>query len=390
MIVRLIRFLRGYVVFSAKGKFTERLINILNKKGFLYWDIIPDDGGLSVKMPVKEYKNLRFYLNNTGIKTRVTERHGLPFLAVKYKCRAGLLIGAFLFVILLSVFSKFIWITTISGNNEIPVSKITEALNKNGVHMGVYRNSINIKATERNIIRDLPDIRWISINLTGSKAEVEIKEKYKSPKIVNKNQPSNIKSTRDAVIVKTNIKNGTGMTKPGSAVIEGQLLISGVVETQDGESRLVNAEGEIFGRTHYERTYKLPKKRIMAVPGKDSTIRNRGNFLWMSVPLSFTHINYDTYKSITKTDYFTVNNVNLPVSMTRQYISELQNKEISLKEYKKSLETFSRLNEAFSFRKKDIEKREVKFSQDKKYYYMKVKYTVVENLAKKSKIIVQN
>lgn len=375
-------------MFSAKGKFTERLINILNTKGFLYWDILPSKEGFTAAMPIGEYKRLRRYLYKTGIKTRVEQRVGFPFARMKFKFRVGLLIGGVLFVALLFTFSKFIWITTVSGNKEIPLSKITQVLNKNGVHKGVYAKGINIKATERKIIKDLPDIRWISINITGSNAEVEIKEKYKSPKLMNKKQPCNVKSSRDGVVVQANVKEGAKFVKKGSAVIKGQLLISGVMEDEAGGSRLVHADGEIFGRTNYEKTYKLPKSRTMSVPTDNIKERNRGNILWLSFPMDYTHIGFESYKSITKEYCLTVNDVELPLWVTREYISELENKNIPIKNNKSALKVYSKLSEAFFFKNKQIENSSYTYRQDKKYYYLDVKYTVIEDLARKTKIIV--
>ena len=42
MLVKLIRYVRGYVTCIARGKFTERLINILNRQGYTYWNIVPN------------------------------------------------------------------------------------------------------------------------------------------------------------------------------------------------------------------------------------------------------------------------------------------------------------------------------------------------------------
>ncbi|MGN1126390.1 MAG: sporulation protein YqfD, partial [Ruminococcus sp.] len=152
MIVKIIRFLRGYVSVLASGKFTERLINILNKNGFLYWDILPSDGGLTLCMPAKEYKRLRSYLADTRIRTKVQKRYGLPFFIRRYKGRVGLLIGAVIFVVLLSVFSRFIWTVNVIGNKEIPSTKILSVLKENGVYSGAYTNGIDVKATGRKVV----------------------------------------------------------------------------------------------------------------------------------------------------------------------------------------------------------------------------------------------
>ena len=72
MLVKLIRYVRGYVTCIARGKFTERLINILNRQGYTYWNIVPCKDGISFSVNVREYKRLRKSLYKTGIKTRRT------------------------------------------------------------------------------------------------------------------------------------------------------------------------------------------------------------------------------------------------------------------------------------------------------------------------------
>ena len=118
-------------------------------------------------------------------------------------------------------------------------------------------------------------------------------------------------------------------------------------------------------------------------------LRRRANLLGVSVPVDFDRIPWQSYSSITKTEVMEINKTPLPVSMTKEYISNVENNEISLKENKKSLKTYASLWETFYLRGKNIEKREDTFYQDKTYYYMKTKYTVTENIAETSEIIVQ-
>lgn len=390
MLLNIVRFFKGYVTFLARGKFSERLLNILNTHNIRYWDVVPEvSGGLLLNMYIYDYIKLRHLICNTGIKTRVKGRHGLPFLIKKYKCRIGIPIGLALFVFILWLSSSFTWIITVTENETLPVSQILQVANDKGLYQGVYTNSINVKSTERKILQEIPDIRWISINLSGCKAEISIKEKYKSPKVIKKDVPCNVKSSRDAVVIKTGITKGTSMVKSGSAVIKGQLLVSGVVTNETGESTFVHADGEILGRTNYEKNYKLPKTTDFLFETENNMVRNRFNFLWFSIPTDFKNINYNTYKSITKKDVLKINGVNLPASFTRQYVTQMENKTCQLKNYKSALKKLASINEAFFFNNKEIEKREYKYSETKNYYCLNVKYTVVEDLAVSSKIYIR-
>ena len=262
-------------------------------------------------------------------------------------------------------------------------------LEKNGLYEGAYIKSIDNKSLERRVMAEIPDIRWISVNITECKAEVEVKEKYNQPKIIDKNNPCNLKASRDALVLKTNVTNGTGVVKKGSAVAKGQLLISGVITGALGDSHFVKASGEVIGETTYHKTYKLPKRKVMAVPTGETKERSRGELLWFSVPLSFGYIPYDNYKVLTKTENLNINDKELPVSVTREYVAEIENKEISLKENKKALQTYARLQEAFDFKNKTIVGRKYKYRQDKENFYLDIDYTVNENICTKSPIYVE-
>ena len=126
----------------------------------------------------------------------------------------------------------------------------------------------------------------------------------------------------------------------------------------------------------------------MVIPTGREEERSRGNLLWFSMPLNFNYIPFDSYRTVVKTDNLNVNDVDLPVSVTRECVREMKKKEIYLKENKDALQKIARLSEAFEFRKKKIENRDCKYSEDKNNYYLKIKYTVRENICTKSPLMV--
>lgn len=390
MLLKLIRFVRGYVTCVANGKFTERLINILNRQGYTYWNIFPDDRGLVFSITKGEYKELRNSLNKTGIRTKIIKKSGLPFLIKKYRSRKGIFVGVIIFILIIFILSKFIWVVTVNGNNNVSTTKIVKVLKENGVYSGIYKDNIELKSTERKILKSIPELRWISINLTGCKAEIEVKEKYKSPKVLNKNKPVNLKSKRDAVIVKSSVIKGTPMVKTGSAVVAGQMLVSGVVESEENGSQLVHSSGEVIGRTSYSRTYKIPVKSDFMLETGNEIKRKRCSLLWFSFPIDFTHIDFDTYKSTKKTYYGYANGTVLPIAITEEKISQLEKKSLSIKNSKEELTRLAKLEEKFYFHNKDIEEYHYSYRQDKSFYYLDADYTVTEDLCVESPIIVEN
>ena len=168
MLLRLIRWSKGYVDFSAYGKFPERFINLTTRNGINVWNLKPVQNGLTATMQVYDYKNIRSIASKSKLRLRVTGRHGLPFYAQRYKQRAGLLIGAVIGIVLIAVLSKFIWYIDAPPTKSLSTSQILSALEEDNVKVGSYINSIDIENTERKLILKNEQIGWISLNIMGS------------------------------------------------------------------------------------------------------------------------------------------------------------------------------------------------------------------------------
>lgn len=110
---------------------------------------------------------------------------------------------------------------------------------------------MDLHKIEREILLEYDKIGWMSINLIGSHAEVEIKEKELPPKPKSESDYSNIKASADGVLLSTDIRNGTSYVKVGSAVSKGQLLVSGFYENSLGEIHFVDADADIRATTNY-------------------------------------------------------------------------------------------------------------------------------------------
>ena len=85
MLVNIVRYAKGWVEFKATGKFPERMLNITSRFGINLWDAHPCDGGLNASMSISDYRKIRPIARKAKVKTRITQKHGLPFFAEKYK-----------------------------------------------------------------------------------------------------------------------------------------------------------------------------------------------------------------------------------------------------------------------------------------------------------------
>ena len=183
MLVGVVRWFRGYVGFTAKGRFPERLLNLAAVRGVNIADPRPVEGGVSGIMSVSDYRRVRPLARKARVRMRVTKRRGLPFAVRKYRGRLGLFVGAALGAVLIAVLSQFLWSYRILGADSMSEQQIRRVLAENGISIGTYLGNLDVEPIERHILRDLDGITWVSVNIMGCTADVEVRQKAQKPEI---------------------------------------------------------------------------------------------------------------------------------------------------------------------------------------------------------------
>ena len=148
--------------------------------------------------------------------------------------------------IFLLVFSSlFVWDITVSGNETIPESVILDAMEENGLRLGAFIPSLDTERIEGVVILEVDGISFISVNLRGTVANVELRERADNTEIVDIESPSNLVASRDGQISALEITGGVSKVKLGEIVKKGDLLASGVIDSAALGYRLVRARGSI-------------------------------------------------------------------------------------------------------------------------------------------------
>ena len=124
MLLEINNFFRGYILLEVKGFSTERFINLTSYNNIYLWDIKKNQNGVTLKVSIKGFKLLKNYARKTGCKIKILKKYGLPFKIYKYKKRKIFALGLLAIIILLCLFSSFIWRINILGNKKISSEKI--------------------------------------------------------------------------------------------------------------------------------------------------------------------------------------------------------------------------------------------------------------------------
>lgn len=384
MLVKFIRLFRGYVDFEARGKFPERFLNITNRYGINLWNARPISDGIEGSMYISDYRKIRFIAKKSKVTAKITKKHGLPFLASKYKIRIGLPIGAVAGVIILVVLSNFIWSVKITGTETISETMLREMLAENGVVMGSYKNNLDVEKVERDIMLRTEEIGWMSINLTGNIASIEIKEKAMKPNLNTEIKPCNIKARCDGVI--TNIKASKGSTKvlKGSGVTEGDLLVSGIIETKLNTLQYVRADAEVYADVNSYKELTLPKQCTYYTFSDNINNRKRAFFLWFDFPCTLSFSSYEQSLYSKKTENLICNGEVLPLGIKTETEKEIVKTEVTFNKTtaEKVFTNSMLLYEAFEKGESTVKSRIIDINNEKNRYNYEIEYIFNENIAK--------
>ncbi len=212
---------------------------------------------------------------------------------------------------------SFVWTIEVNGIVTISESSFREALREEGLSCGTFKSGVDLSTLQRSIMKDTKEIGWMSVNIIGTKAEVEIKEKEFKPHILEASVPCNIKAQRDGVILRMNTKYGTAVMSPGSAVIKGSLLVSGVLENPSGEVSFVHADAQVIAQTQRAHTFVVEKTGEYMYPDETAK-RYKLNVFWLNIPIKFESLG-DDFTSRLEAKYCYLNETRMPFGLITEH-----------------------------------------------------------------------
>ena len=253
-------FLFGYTVFSVAKENIEKVINLCNAKNISFGDVKFEDREVFLRVSLIQEIKFKREAKKCEIDIKLISRKGLPSLAIRYRRRIGLLIGAVLCAIMLSYTSGLIWDIRIEGSDEVNKEKIISSLKECGFEIGTKKQGIDTSVLENKMLIVCDEISWISVNIKGTVASVVVRKAEYLPEIEEKPICSNIVASQNGKIVSFENVRGDICTKVGDEVSKGQVLISGIAGEVGEPLRIMASEGQILAEVEEEIKIEIPKK----------------------------------------------------------------------------------------------------------------------------------
>lgn len=318
-LVSLFRYLYGYVEFRVTGGFLERFLNLCNVNGLRLWDIRRDKDGITAFTDIKSYKKMHTYARRAGSVTKIVKKHGAPFLMHRYRHRVGLLVGLVVFAVVMAVLTSFIWTVEVEGNETLTTEQILSYYETQGLKKGTFRRSLDLSYLENKGMADIPELSWVSINLYGSKAVIELREGVDAPQRVDNKQPCNIKARVDGHIVWINVHDGYAAVQDGDSVVKGDLLVSAVNESEaTGIAFYKHAEASVLARTEHVITEEIAGTEEVRTYTGEVKKRNYITFFNLKIPLGLLKPPEGQYELDEEDRDFKIGGTVLPISFHKR------------------------------------------------------------------------
>ena len=350
----MIKFLMSLVFGKCKCTFdsanAEKVIEIIRVNALTTEPIKRECDEYSVILSDISAKKLREFTEDNCIECSFRRLFGIPLLFERYKYRPGILVGAVIFFVTVLLSGRIVWDIDVTGNKTISDIEIIEALENRGFHPGIFINDVDFDMLQNDCLIDKDELAWVSVNMDGNLARVEVREK----RVVPVEDPpaegrfANIIAAEDGMVEICRIKNGKAVVEYGDTVKKGELLVTGVIDVGEDSVRYEYADGEVLAKVYREIVSYVPFEYKQKIPTGEKKREIQLKIFGKSINLSHRgSIDGGIYGTIKEEEKLSLPfGISLPVWMKNTEYSRLVEKTVLLTE-----------DEAVSMARSDVTKK---------------------------------
>lgn len=334
----IIKRILGYHTLVIPRMCIENFLDLCMRYGFDYYDVRIDkeQKRVYIDVPSHRFKSIMTACRVWQIRVKSEGAHGLPQKILSYRKRWGLLAGACISFAVLCLSQSVLWRIDVVGNERLEREEIIEILSQNGLEVGDFIKNLNTNIIEQKVMINDDDIAWISVNIVGTVAQVEVKEIIDTEIKEKETKPANLVSRFDAQIVSLEVYSGFTCVKEGDFVRAGELLAGGIYESEKAPLRYTRASGSVYGRVTHTFEIEIPLIQTKKVPTGDKITKK--TLIFFGKPIKF----FTNYRNLPTTydiiDYvyalnpFSLGELPISLSVDEYYPYEMLDIEISEEE----------------------------------------------------------
>lgn len=257
-----VKKLGGYVRIYIEGYSPERFLNTCAYHGIIFWELSPCEGGYEMNISLRDYRKLKPMAQKTHTRIRIKGKYGFPFFLVRVKKRKLFVAGFLLCVLLIKLYSIFIWDIHFEGNSQRTDEALTEFLKSTDVYPLMLKKKVDCQGIVKNIRKEYNDIVWVSASIDGTCLLIRIKENdadnlSDDRENYEAEQPTDLIASSDGIITDIVTRTGIPQVHIGDSVKKGQILVLGRIDVTDDNGevtgyRYQRSDADVFADTQVE------------------------------------------------------------------------------------------------------------------------------------------
>ncbi len=203
MLKELINRVRGQVWLRVTCPYPERVLNLCSARKLAFWDLEWEGAEtFTCRMSRKDHRVLSRTAEKLDCTIEIVRREGAPYTLAKLRHRQALAVGIAACGTAVLIGSFFVWDIQIAGNETVPREVILRSLENNGVHRGCFGFALNGEDIRNHLLLEIPELSWAAVNVSGCRANVEVRERRTAPKPLDRKIPCNLVARRDGLVLR--------------------------------------------------------------------------------------------------------------------------------------------------------------------------------------------
>lgn len=314
-------FLLGWKTLEIDAPYGAEALDLCRAYGLVYDRVKPTaDGGLSLRMRAVTARKMLSFCRGKDLPVRVIAEGGLPRFAGKLFRRPGLCLGLLLAAVMTVLSTTVVWDVRVSGNTTLSERAVEESLSACGFGVGKLLWGFKADQLQNRVLMTDKRLAWISVNMRGTVAYVEVREAVYPEDTHDKDTPANLVARMGGQIVRVELIRGNVLVSAGQWVGEGDLLVSGLYDSEQVGMRYTHAEAKVYARTTQNMTVEIPlahEVKVYAHPADAVLLQKDLIFFGKSIKFSNKTRNEGEFCDTIESVYvpFTDTGVGFPIAL---------------------------------------------------------------------------
>jgi hypothetical protein len=183
--------LRSETTIAVRGKRPERLLNIAADAGVeVRLTSKHSDTELLITAPFALSGELTKFADIAGLDAETLKNKGVLPFADRFRHRIALWIAPIVVIFAVLYLSCFVWEVSVSGNERVADGEILRVLDECGFGVGSYGPETDCRLLANDALAKLEELSFLAVNITGSRAEIVVRERINPPPPTKLEPPS--------------------------------------------------------------------------------------------------------------------------------------------------------------------------------------------------------